>query len=138
MYRCASHAFPRRVALLLLCALPLLGALPSAQAQVARHFPANALRGELVLTQPPIVQLNGKPERLAPGARIRSPNNLLLMPGSLIGEKLVVHYTREFTGLLMDVWVLNEVELANKTWPSTPQEAASWRFDLASQVWTKP
>ena len=59
MLRCASSLF-------LACAL----ALPAA-AQVQRNFTAKALRGEIVFGTPPEVTLNGKPARLAPGARIR-------------------------------------------------------------------
>jgi len=110
----------------------------SAHAQVHRQFPAQALRGELTVLQPPDVLLNGQPARLAPGSRIRGTENLLQMSAALVGQKLVVHYTVDISGLLMDLWVLNEAELANKTWPRTPQEAASWQFDRAAQVWSKP
>lgn len=125
MYRCALLAFAASTLAI------------SAQAQVHRPFPAHALRGELVVQQTPEVSLNGKPARLAPGARLRGDTNLLLQPAMLIGQKLNVHYTVEPSGLLMEVWVLNPAELANKTWPRTPQEAATWSFDQASQVWTK-
>jgi hypothetical protein len=109
----------------------------SAQAQTHRPFPAQALRGELVVLQTPDISLNGKPARLAPGARVRGDTHLLQQPAALTGEKLIVHYTLDPNGLLMDVWVLNPVELANKPWPRNPQEAESWSFDQASQVWTK-
>lgn len=110
----------------------------SAHAQMHRQFPPQALRGELTVLQPPDVLLNGQPSRLAPGSRIRGTENLLLMSAALVGQKLVVHYTVDISGLLMDLWVLNEAELANKTWPRTPEEAASWQFDRAAQTWSKP
>jgi len=121
------------------CVLPLILAVSSfaAQAQVQRFFPANALRGELVITQFPDATLNGRAARLAPGSRIKNDNNLWVPPGGLTGQKLTVHYTVESTGLVMDVWVLNAVELANKPWPSTPAEAAAWQFDAGTQTWTK-
>ena len=109
----------------------------SAQAQVHRSFPANALRGELVVLQTPDVSLNGHLARLAPGSRMRGDTNLLLQPASVTGQKLIVHYTVDPSGLLMEVWVLNPAELANKLWPRTPQEAASWSFDQAAQLWIK-
>ena len=31
-----------------------------------------------------------------------------------------------------------EAEAARKPWPSTPAEAAAWRFDGAAQTWSKP
>jgi len=115
-------------------------ALPgAAQAQVHRNFPAQALRGEFVVTTPPEVLLNGQPDRLAPGARIKGENNLLATPGSLSGRRFVVHYTRESTtGLLLDVWVLNAAELARRPWPATDAEARAWAFDPQAQVWSKP
>jgi hypothetical protein len=115
-------------------------ALPDpAQAQVHRNFPAQALRGELVVATPPEVLLNGQPTRLAPGARIRGEDNLLATPGSLSGRKFVVHYTREATtGLLLEVWVLNGAELARRPWPMTEAEARAWSFDPVGQTWSKP
>jgi hypothetical protein len=109
-----------------------------AQAQTHRFFPANALRGELVITQFPDATMNGQAVRLAPGSRIKNDNNLWVPPASLTGQKFVVHYTVESTGLLMDVWVLNAAELANKPWPRTPQEAATWQFNPGNQTWIKP
>ncbi|QPF72580.1 hypothetical protein G8A07_06300 [Roseateles sp. DAIF2] len=130
MYRCASS-------LLAACAAALVCSLP-AQAQVHRSFPATALRGELVVQQAPLVSLNDKPAKLAPGARLRGDTHLLLQPASVIGQKLIVHYTVEpSTGMLMDVWVLNPAELANKPWPTTPEEGATWLFQPGTQTWTK-
>ena len=79
----------------------------AATAQVARPFPADALRAELQVLTAPEVLIAGKAARLAPGARIRGENNLLLMPGELAGARLLVHYTQEGDGLVRDVWVLN-------------------------------
>ncbi|MFG6441490.1 hypothetical protein [Roseateles sp. LKC17W] len=122
------------------CALPLVLAASSlvAHAQQHRPFPAHALRGELVITQFPDATMNGKPVRLAPGSRIKGDTNLWMPPAGLTGQKLVVHYTVESSGLVMDVWVLNPVELANKPWPTTPAESATWQFIPASQTWIKP
>ncbi|WP_310384818.1 hypothetical protein [Roseateles sp.] len=131
MYRCTKFLIPAAVA------ATLLSMVCSVQAQTHRPFPAHALRGEMVVLQTPDISLNGKPARLAPGARVRGDTHLLQQPASLSGEKLIVHYTLDPTGLLMDVWVLNPVELANKPWPRSLQEAENWSFDQASQVWTK-
>jgi hypothetical protein len=123
------------------CALALVAAVlltPGVQAQSHRNFPANALRGELVVTAPPEVTLNGKPARLAPGARIRGEDNLLQMSAALAGRKLVVHYTRETSGLLFDVWILNPAELANRTWPRSEAEAKALVFNPIGQSWSKP
>ncbi len=122
------------------CVLPLVLAASSlvAHAQTHRYFPANALRGELVVTQYPDVLLNGQAARLAPGSRIKGDTNLLVQPASMTGQKFIVHYTVESSGLIMDVWVLNPVEIANKPWPRTPTESATWQFNPGDQTWSKP
>jgi hypothetical protein len=126
MLRCASSLF-----------IAFVLALP-ATAQVQRNFSAKALRGEVVFGTPPQVTLNGKPARLAPGARIRDANNMLLMSGTLVGGKAVINYTTELEGMLQDVWILNPAEAARKPWPSTDQEAQTWLFNVDNQTWTKP
>jgi len=130
MYRCAP--LPQLVAAIVLSASAV------AQAQTHRFFPATALRGELIVTQAPDVLLNGRPARLAPGARVKGDTGLLLQPASIAGQKMVVHYTVEATGLLMDVWVLNPAEMANRPWPGSPAEAAAWQFNPGNQTWSKP
>lgn len=129
MIRCASMAAT------LLAALPAL----SAFAQVApRTFPANALRGEIVVTQPPEIQLNGKPARLSPGARIVDAQNLLQLSGALVGQRLVVNYTRDAAGQPHQVWILTAAERAKAPWPATDEQARTWFFDPAAQVWSRP
>ncbi len=129
MLRCASSA--------LLGALAIMLA-PAAQAQLARPFPSNALRGELVVTQPPEVLLNGQPARLSPGSRIRAQNNMLQLSGGLVGQKLVVNYTLDPLGLVHNVWILTDDEKARQPWPTTAEQAQQWRFDAGAQTWTKP
>lgn len=126
MQRCAAVVF---------AALMFMGA---AHAQVARLFPPDALRGDLLVEAPPEVKLNGKPARLAPGARIRGTTNMFVLSGSLVGQKVVVHYTIDPAGMLRDVWVLNEAELAKKLWPRSQKELQSWVFDPATHSWSKP
>ena len=125
MIRCVTLA-----AALIACALP-------AAAQMQRNFPANALRGELVVLQPPAAQLNGRPARLAPGARIRGDNNLLVVSGAIANRRLWVHYTLDTGGQLLDVWVLTATELA-RPWPTSPEQARAWAFNPAMQSWSRP
>ncbi len=120
-----------------LAAVALAAALP-AFAQAPRNFPASALRGELVVTLPPEILLNGQVTRLAPGARIRDQQNLLQTSGSLVGQKLVVHYTRDNLGQPLEVWILTPAEFARQPWPATEAQAKTWFFDAAAQTWTKP
>ena len=121
------------------CVLPLALAASClvAHAQQHRFFTPATLRGELVVTQHPDVLLNGRYARLAPGSRIKGDTNLLVQPGAITGQKLVVHYTVENSGLIMDVWILNPVELANKPWPTTRAEAGTWQFNGGNQTWIK-
>lgn len=107
-------------------------------AQATRTFPANALRGEIVVTLPPEIQLNGKPARLAPGARIVDERNLLQLSGALVGKRLVVHYTRDNAGQPQQVWILTPAERARQPWPVNDQEQRGWLFDAAGQRWIKP
>ena len=115
--------------------LALAATLP---AHAQRVFQANALRGEIDVTQPPEVLLNGKPARLAPGARIRNPLNMIQLPGSLVGQRLTVNYTFDAEGSVRDVWILTEAERAKTPWPTTPAQAQSWIFDSTLQNWSKP
>ena len=118
MNRCHSNVNPpARLARLIRLGAPLafLAALTltnvglSAQV-VNRPFPPTAVRGILTVTQPPEVLMNGKPDRLSPGARIRGTNNMLVMSGALAGQAMLVNYTRESTGAIHDVWILTDTE----------------------------
>ncbi|WP_342130524.1 hypothetical protein [Hydrogenophaga sp. OTU3427] len=109
MNRCHGR---RHGALMLAIASLATAFVPShAQAQ-GRVFPDSALRGHLVVTNPPDVLLNGQPARLSPGSRIRGTSNTLVFPQSLQQQSLVVNYTREATGLVHDVWILTAYEAA--------------------------
>jgi hypothetical protein len=119
--------------------LPLLVLLAAALPALAqRTFTNQALRGELVVGSPPEVTLNGKPARLAPGARIRDEGNMLHLPATLSGRKFVVFYTLEPGGDVLDVWILNAEERARKPWPTTVKDAQTWLFNPYTQSWTKP
>ncbi|MDE2618466.1 MAG: hypothetical protein KGL73_15790 [Burkholderiales bacterium] len=73
---------------------------------------AKAQRGVLRVVAPPDVLVDGQPARLAPGARIRDRNNLMVVSGALLGQDLVVRYTRDPLGLVHEVWVLTASEAA--------------------------
>lgn len=110
----------------------------AAQPVQGRHFPATALRGQLQFLTPPMVQVNGELARLAPGARIRGVDNLLILSGGLVGRSAIADYTVDPLGQLHDVWLLSADEAANQPWPTTPQQAAQWRFDPNTQTWSRP
>jgi len=125
MYRCALAA-----------AAAICLVAPAAAQQ--RTFPPNALRGALVIVSPSEATLNGDAARLAPGLRIRGQDNMLAMSGTLIGARLLVHYTTDPQGLLNNVWILTPAEAAKKPWPASAEEAQAWTFDPVAQVWSKP
>jgi hypothetical protein len=114
MNRCFRPSFTRATAVLaasLVVFAQPLGAQtldPQRIPPMAKH----AQRGVLRVMAPPEVLLNGQPARLAPGARIRDRNNLLVVSGALLGQDLVVRYTRDPLGLLHEVWVLTPREAA--------------------------
>jgi hypothetical protein len=139
MNRCVATSRTRAtlsgLALAAAAATTLFASLPVA-AQVHRNFPQNALRGTVTFGTPPDAQLNGNPIRLAPGARIHGLDNMLVMSGTLIGSKFTVDYTLESNGQLYEIWLLRVEEAAVQPWPTTPQQAAAWKFDPIAQVWT--
>ena len=114
MKRCFAHPFSRRTGRLATAALAaaMFWALaPAAQAQFSnRPFPPTALRGTMVVTNPPELLMNGKPDRLSPGARIRGANNMVVMSGAIVGQNLLVNFVREPNGMVHDVWILTEAE----------------------------
>jgi hypothetical protein len=123
MNRWSSLSFPR-FALHprhgLATALLALGLAVGAQTPV-REFPKDALRGTLVVLVAPAITMDGNPDRLSPGARIRDAQNMLVMTGALQGQEWVVNYTRENSGLVHQVWIL------------TPQEAVQKRMGSQAQ-----
>ena len=80
-----------------------------------RNFPIGTLRGKFMVVNPPEILLDGQPERLSPGARIRSAQRMLTTPASITGQNLLVNYTRDASGLVSEVWIL------------TPEEAQAQR-----------
>jgi hypothetical protein len=116
MNRCLTAPLRRFLPLLAATLASLCGLQPlSSAAQLSvRPFPDAALRGLLEVTSPPEVLINGIPARLSPGARIKNTNNLILMSGTLVGQRVLVNYVRDTQGMLHDVWILNETEALEK------------------------
>jgi len=89
----------------------LLAGLAVAQG-IRREAPKDVVLGQLVVTAPPQVTMDGKPDRLSPGSRIRDLNNMLVLSGSIVGKQLPVVYRRDGAGLVHEVWILTEAEYA--------------------------
>jgi hypothetical protein len=114
MKRCLKHLF-LTLPVALLLAMPAAAQTAGSDGSLSvRQFPKAALRGVLVVKAPPEVSLNGKPDRLAPGARIRNLNNNFVVPGALIDQELLVNYTRDSMGQMYEVWVLTAEEAKEK------------------------
>ncbi|TXT38351.1 MAG: hypothetical protein FD135_2959 [Comamonadaceae bacterium] len=99
-------------ALLILAAC--MGQTPATAQGLVRQFPPAAKRAMLEVTQPPYVLLNGQTAQLSPGARIKGPNNLLVLSGGLVGQRVLVNYLRDPQGMIHEVWILNEQEAQEK------------------------
>ena len=87
---------------------------PAAAQTAPRQFPPAAKRGTLLVTAPPTVLINGSPERLSPGARIKSETNMMVMSASLVGTSVLVNYKRDAQGLIHEVWILSAQEALEK------------------------
>ncbi|MBT9513214.1 MAG: hypothetical protein IV104_12780 [Acidovorax sp.] len=123
MNRCTTIGFalPHRLRHAWLAALAcsvLATAMPAAaQMQpglgMNRPFPESAQRGTLTLSTTSDAVLNGKSIRMAPGMRLFSPQNTLIMAHSVLGQTFKVNYVLEnSTGMLHAAWILTEREAA--------------------------
>jgi hypothetical protein len=118
MNRCMTRSQPgglkarwaASTCLLCLLSAPVLAQNPTGSDTYFRPFPPHALRGVLRVTQSPEILLNGKPDLLSPGARIRDTENRIVMSQQLAGQDLRVNYTREAAGGVHDVWILTPAE----------------------------
>lgn len=79
-----------------------------------RQFPQAARQGMLQVTTAPEVLINGTPARLSPGARLKDANNMLVLPATLAGQRVLVNYVRDPQGQLHEVWILNSAEAQEK------------------------
>ncbi|WP_162578663.1 hypothetical protein [Variovorax sp. PBS-H4] len=79
-----------------------------------RNFPIGTLRGRFMVVNAPEIQLDGQAERLAPGARIRSGQQMLVMPAALTGQNVLVNYRRDAAGMVSEVWILTPEEAQAK------------------------
>ena len=116
---CTTTSFPRPLARRPVAGLAfaLLGATLPAAAQVVpglggmRNFPDAALRGTLTLNSLTEATLNGRSIRMAPGMRLLSPQNTLVMLHGVLGQSYKVNYVIEnSTGMLLTAWILTKGE----------------------------
>jgi hypothetical protein len=89
-----------------------------------------------VSTTPPVIAVDGVPDRFSPGARIRDRNNMLVLTGQLAGTQHYTVYRRDAAGLVHEVWLLTYDEYSKVGGISTGDPAGYLRFyELLNLVW---
>ena len=84
----------------------------TSHAQMPRQFPANSKLGELTGPQQafPLVQINNKTLRLAPGGRIIDEQNRMIVHGSL-PQQAAVLFVEDMNGDISRIYILRPDEL---------------------------
>ena len=75
-------------------------------------IPPKAKRADITFNGTHDILVDGKLARMAPGARITNRNNMLVLPGTLNGVATTKYTLEETTGMVMQVWLLTEQEIA--------------------------
>jgi len=92
-------------------------------AQLPRQFPANARLGEMVGQQQlfPLIEIDKKAMRLAPGGRVIDENNRIILHAYLPQQAYVL-YVVDMNGDLSRVFILrpDELEQAKRTAAPAP------------------
>ncbi len=96
----------------LLASLLLAGWAIAAPAQL-RTIPDDAKRGSFTHVQEMVVQIDGTPMRLSPGARIRDAANRIVLPAAVPPGSLV-KYRLDQEGNVTQVWILTSEEAAQR------------------------
>jgi hypothetical protein len=73
--------------------------------QSTNRLPDGSMVGVMTTQQVPAVLIDGKPQRLAPGARIVGANNSSLTPNQVPANSKV-RYRVDASGLVTHVWLL--------------------------------
>jgi len=85
----------------------------ASHAQLARQLPANGKLGELIGPQPyPLVQINNKVLRLAPGGRIINEQNRTIVH-SYLPQQAHVYFVEDMNGDISRIYLLRPDELEN-------------------------
>jgi hypothetical protein len=89
----------------------LLVALAGAAAAQFRSIPADAKRGSIRHLEAMDVEIDGKRQRLAPGAQIRDARNMIVLPAALPPGALG-RYLLDPQGMVARIWILSPEEAA--------------------------
>jgi len=91
--------------------LVVISVFASAATAQLRTIPKEAQLGEIRHLESMVVEIDGRPRELSPGAQIRDPDNRLVVPGALAG-KSHARYLVDGTGKVYRVWILSPPEKA--------------------------
>ena len=118
---------------LVLAACTALAQAPS----LTREAPKDVKPAILGVTPtPPIVTINGQPDRLSPGYRIRDRNNMLVLSQALAGQNHYTVYRRDAAGLVHEVWLLTAEEYAKVGGLNVADPNGYLRFmELLAAIW---
>ena len=105
--RAAAHAF---AALVLLAGSLTSLSQPAAAQGIVREAPKDVRPARMVVTAAPQITIDGKPDRLSPGARIRDLNNMLVLSAGITGQDIPVVYRRDAAGMVHEAWILTPDE----------------------------
>src|SRR3569623_915862 len=107
MNRCIGA---RRAVSFVLALAGLRLSFPSWSQGIVREAPKDVVLALMVVVAPPQITLNGQPDRLSPGSRIRDLNDMLVLSGGIVGKPLPVVYRRDAAGLVHEAWILSADE----------------------------
>lgn len=103
---------------------------PQSRPWTPPHTPA--LRGELTVNSTADATLNGNAIRMAPGMRLFSPQNTLVMAHTILGQRFKVNYVIEpSTGLLISAWILTKAEASQ---PRKASDSVGRNFRVESDT----
>jgi len=105
---------------------------------IVREAPKDVKPGIMAVSAtPPIITMDGKDDRLSPGARIRDLNNMLVLTGGLANRTVYTVYRRDSSGMVHEVWLLTEAEYRKLGGVSTGDAAGYQRFlQLLELIWS--
>lgn len=120
-----------------LMGLSLAASVAFAQEGFVREAPKDVQPAVIAVSAtPPLITVDGKDDRLSPGARVRDRNNMLVLSGQLAGKTLYTVYRRDAAGLVHEVWLLNEEEYAKVGGRNTGDPEGYKRFaELLELIW---
>lgn len=109
-----------------------------AQAQgITREAPKDVQPAVIAVSAtPPVITVDGKPDRFSPGARIRDINNMMVLSASLAGKSLYTVYRRDQAGRVHEVWLLTAAEYEKLGGTSAGDPEGYKRFyELLNLIW---